>query len=285
MPRAQAVQLVRLIPKDAIWNGIASRALKAVNDVARDAHEVALDLVPVRKIFRYGRTPRTNDRFQGRQEVRTLSLEEALQESAVRRRLFLAGKTGKDRRDAIKRGVGSSFATDAAGRRLRGSQSVVQTAQFSEEYRTFNRANPGGRDFAERRQITRVEPIYDSRGRQVDFRVTAPRLAENDDQADLSARGRYEVGRAAREGRTVAGGALRESLKEGFEPAILGRVMTARITVGNQKVHYAPYVEFGTRRSRAQPFMRPALAHARGKYRDVMERTLESGLSGLEVKI
>jgi HK97 gp10 family phage protein len=50
--------------------------------------------------------------------------------------------------------------------------------------------------------------------------------------------------------------------------------MTARITAGNKEVDYAKYVEFGTRRSRAQPFLRTAKAQAREQLPQVLKGAL-----------
>lgn len=42
-------------------------------------------------------------------------------------------------------------------------------------------------------------------------------------------------------------------------------------------VEYAPYVELGTRRTAAQPFLRPAATEHGSTYRGILKRNLESG--------
>ena len=42
-------------------------------------------------------------------------------------------------------------------------------------------------------------------------------------------------------------------------------------------VEYAPYVEMGTRRTAAQPFLRPAATEHGPTYRSILERNLEEG--------
>ena len=42
-------------------------------------------------------------------------------------------------------------------------------------------------------------------------------------------------------------------------------------------VEYAPYVEMGTRRTAAQPFLRPAATEHGSTYRGILKRNLEDG--------
>lgn len=42
-------------------------------------------------------------------------------------------------------------------------------------------------------------------------------------------------------------------------------------------VEYAPYVEMGTRRTAAQPFLRPAATEHGSTYRGILKRNLEGG--------
>lgn len=44
-------------------------------------------------------------------------------------------------------------------------------------------------------------------------------------------------------------------------------------------VEYGPFVEFGTRRSRAQPFLRPAVRDHAETYRRIIKNTMEGGTS------
>lgn len=86
----------------------------------------------------------------------------------------------------------------------------------------------------------------------------------------LTARGRYELkaGRAnfTSAGGTTLGGRLRGEIHT--VPAESGGTRwTARVV---SPTPYAKYVEFGTRHSRAQPYLRPALAQVRSSFRSRM---------------
>jgi HK97 gp10 family phage protein len=246
--------------EDAIRTALAA----AVNNTASAAFEQAQKDVPVRKVFKYGRTPRTNARIQGRQETRALSMREGLAEEGVRRRL----------------GLPSAFPTDDAGRRLRGSQPAVQTALFPGNYRSRNRANPSSASGMERRLVGNLGGT----NYLINYRpsIHGEPFPEPDRvrESDLSARGKYELKRrkqmstSAKTGKVTRsaiheglggktlGGALRDSLRNAKADKE-DRKIRATIEAGNDEVTYAKYVEFGTRHARAQPFLRPALAVAR----------------------
>jgi len=239
---------------------IRAQLTAAVNDVAQNAHDLALKNVPVRKVFRYGRTPRTNVRIQGRQETRTLSVDEAQAEAGIRRKL----------------GLSSAFSQTAAGRR-RGSQPVVQTALFPGNYRSRDRANDyrslGRRTSAQIGGVNRLVTIQQTEvlsSTQRKVFVSVPVISP-EAESDLSARGRYELKRrkknsaiTGRGDERTLGGALRKTVQNGLTLATPeGRRIKATIEAGSEEVTYAKYVEFGTRHARAQPFLRPALAQAR----------------------
>lgn len=255
---------IRLKPKvrtvvnvEKIHRVLVDAIVRGVNETAENAYDQARKDVPVRKVFRYGRKNANSrvfaeQRIQGRQETRFMNLEEALGESLLRRRL----------------GLPSAFTTTRSGRRAAGSQSPVRTTDFG-SYRSKDRANPSIDD-DERRALVKVQGrnrigtfedvlVKDEFGR--DFRVSQAKVNEAA-ESDLSSRGRYELGRARGE---TLGGALRRSVDlQRATPG--GRKIKAKVVAGNKDVDYAKYVEFGTRRSRAQPFLRPALARAREEF-------------------
>lgn len=70
------------------------------------------------------------------------------------------------------------------------------------------------------------------------------------------------IERTAKQHAPVDTGNLRRSISTEIEPAT-GEKATGRVGTG---VHYAPYVEFGTRFTRAQPFLGPALEYARRRF-------------------
>lgn len=56
----------------------------------------------------------------------------------------------------------------------------------------------------------------------------------------------------------------------------MGAAVGKEVTVGSE-VEYAAYVELGTSRTRAQPFLRPAVEDYAGEYRRVVEEHMRSG--------
>lgn len=65
-------------------------------------------------------------------------------------------------------------------------------------------------------------------------------------------------------------GNLRNSVTHAVESA------EGAVYVGTN-VEYAPYVEMGTRRTAAQPFLRPAATEHGSTYRGILKRNLEDG--------
>lgn len=67
----------------------------------------------------------------------------------------------------------------------------------------------------------------------------------------------------------VRTGRLRNSISYGVdtdEPAVY---------IGSN-VEYAPYVELGTSKMRAQPFLKPAVENYAGEYKDLLEQAMKS---------
>jgi HK97 gp10 family phage protein len=247
---------------------ILGRVESGINTAAGNALAQAEIDVPVRKVFKYTRKNVhsklfAEQRIMGRQETRTLSLEEALSESLMRRKL----------------GLPSAFPTNAAGRRRLGEKATVQTAQFGRlgavgSYRSRSRTNLSPDD-AHTRDVRRISGV----NRLVTQQEREDKLGDmfiphRASESDLSARGRYELKRADQS----LGGALKKSLK--LHPATISRGgrVKASISAGGGDVDYAKYVEFGTRRSRAQPFLRPALAKVRTELPTIMKTALQGGV-------
>ena len=96
----------------------------------------------------------------------------------------------------------------------------------------------------------------------------------------LSSRGKYEVANAAKRGsitkdasgRARVGGRLRSEIFD--DPgAWEGNRYVARIV---SPTPYAKYVEFGTHRAPAQPYMRPAANFVRREYQKMLARTIRN---------
>ena len=85
----------------------------------------------------------------------------------------------------------------------------------------------------------------------------------------------------ARELCPVDTGRLRNSITHrmgggGFSFPGMGAAVGKEVTVGSN-VEYAAYVELGTSRTDAQPFLRPAAEDYAGEYRRVVEEHMRSG--------
>jgi HK97 gp10 family phage protein len=99
--------------------------------------------------------------------------------------------------------------------------------------------------------VTRI--VFDEQG--LDELFAGPDSAVGKYVAKLTVR----VDRGAKRLAPVDTGRLRSSIT--WEMGQEGTVIVGRV---GTNVHYAPYLEFGTRRMRARPFLRPALAAAGG---------------------
>jgi HK97 gp10 family phage protein len=75
-----------------------------------------------------------------------------------------------------------------------------------------------------------------------------------------------------REGEIVA---YRDDEGAGYEQAIGYGVKKDEVYIGTN-VEYAPYVELGTRKMRARPFLKPAATEHNDEYKQIMEATLKS---------
>jgi HK97 gp10 family phage protein len=64
----------------------------------------------------------------------------------------------------------------------------------------------------------------------------------------------------------------RQARKPAEKSDVIGKPTQDNVVYVGTAVEYAPYVEFGTKHSNAQPFLRPALDLAKGKTLDILEK-------------
>lgn len=74
-------------------------------------------------------------------------------------------------------------------------------------------------------------------------------------------------------GQLYSGGRLRSSIHASFHPK------ERRTSVGTN-VYYGPYVEYGTVKMKAQPFLHPALEAEQGPLMKRIEETIQKALGG-----
>jgi HK97 gp10 family phage protein len=219
---------------DRAYNAIVQRVTGVVNATLIEVTESAKERAPVRKVFKGG---------TGRATVQ--SIEEAAAEAATRSRLGLAPGRVRTQRSPAAR-------VHAFGpRRL-----LVSPA-------------PSGFDVSAGRHRS-------STGRFISASQARRQAAGGRLRFDTptTTRGRYEIrtGRANIRigGKTFVGGRLRSEIT--YTPASVdGGLITGHVV---SPTPYAKYVEFGTRHSRAQPYLRPAFASQRAAFRGRLERVV-----------
>ncbi len=220
---------------DRAFARVMSRVTAAVNETIAEVTADAKERAPVRKIFK-GSAGRT----------RLQSIEEAASEAATRSRLGLApGRVQTQSSPAARvHGFGP--------RRLLDRPALPAFDVGSRRFR-----GPSGR-FLSPAAFSAQQPVH---GR---LRFSTP----------TTSRGRYEIrtGRAniSLGGRTFVGGRLKSEIgaqaAEASQHLITGHVISP--------TPYAKYVEFGTRHNRAQPYLRPALAAQRTKFRQRLQAAI-----------
>lgn len=99
--------------------------------------------------------------------------------------------------------------------------------------------------------------------------------------------GAHKIGRqgsyskSANAGDIVIGGALRDSIRTRVERN--GETLSLVLVAGNHSVDYAEYVEYGTWKDAAQPFMRPAMKNAEGYAPAILKAHLKAfGFDSIE---
>lgn len=251
-----------IIKMDLVINELRQRVTNGLNAVGENMLLKAQEDVPQRKVFRYGRTTE-GLRFESRQSVRTLT-------------------PGEVNRERGRIGAGAGYRGQGPGK-----TPAIQTTWFPEfEYRSVNRANSGGKDPrsrrvpSETRRTIEVQPVTTVLPGIGNRRTTGERvLTDEYAKLDLSAAGRYEFEKRRHKeddptgkNRYKKGDFVHKSQLGG---ALLRSIIPIKATpsrrprfilqAGGEDAPYAKYVEFGTRHSKAQPFLRPALAQARGE--------------------
>lgn len=241
----------RLTPKlglhvDRIVAAVRQRANIIAADVAKGALQVAKAKAPVRKIF-------------------------------------------KGRQTSWQR-----ISMGAPGWYSQGRVDVIKTTWDQMTNKRYMMSNNGWQQtwFA---RLARIDNPEYHRGELVSGRVSL----EGGYEKYLTTRGRWEVRNAIRRGslleigpsillndpearrkseatagQMTVGGRLRASIE--FEDRSSGDIIRKSIIAGGKSAPYAKFVEFGTRRSRAQPFLRPALKHAETIYPQKMRAAMRA---------
>jgi len=211
------------------------RIEEAITKTAEHAAFLAREEAPVRKIFK-----------GSRRSLRQLSSVELKAEQTSRRNLF------------GDKAQGPIFIERERQRFFGGQPRVLPS-------------NPNLRGFGRRSQLNSLSPqlpgVVGGNPRQTTI-IGGQGFLSPSAEGHLNSKGRAEVrsGRAnftLKSGKQIVGGTLRNSITVGPLESHGSKIKQTVFT----SVHYAKYVEFGTRHAAGQPFLRPALAKVREEYR------------------
>lgn len=73
------------------------------------------------------------------------------------------------------------------------------------------------------------------------------------------------------------GGEIKSGTYSGSTGSIASFLTKERAAIIGTNVEYAPYVEYGTRRTKAQPFIKPAAENHADEYKRIVESELKKG--------
>ena len=285
---------------------IIDAAVTAVNAEAENTAEIARDKAPVRKVFKGGRQ---TVRFKTAQEIerdRDLRAQLGLGPEilATPERIAALRAAGRNPKRGIRgpgnRGLPTGRGTleeyrlattvEHPGRRRRdplgvkpGAGPISMALYRNRRDHPRNLANRPNKLIEPRRLSTGERALHDvgaqaqltSRGRYELRTERAASQALRPVAADINAR-TGEVVRIhyGRTGIARLGGGLRDSIR--VERASAGQfpVIKASVVAGGGEITYAKFQELGTRHNPAHPFLRPALAVAKGRLPDAVRRSL-----------
>lgn len=255
----------------ALQSGIAQAVERAMNQILEEMYAVAEQKVPVRKIFK-----------GGRRQLRFASAEEAAEATRAFNRL----QEGLP----LAQRMQPRFIPAPPG--FKGTPSSRQGKQF---YRVVDDTSPLTRTYRTRGGESRTvlfarkrtgrdrsadSPPWDAR-ELTEPRSTNPGKLYPEAQARLTSRGAGYVNRREGQSGEYIGGNLKHSLR--VVPAhaqVSGghfRIAGA-LVAGGERAPYARFVELGTSRAPAQPFLRPALHGAETLFRQRIMAEIQKGI-------
>jgi len=260
--------LMRKIRADATEKG-RERLLERAKKVEDYWVEKARELCPVREVFQRGTQ---------RQGYRNLTGKELV---SFRARAKAAGILNPGRGGKVRRLRRRNMTISQAVRKQSGD--IV----LGEIYGSSTKKSPylkAGSSATRVQSGTKTVPHRSGKG-SVQEKVHGYELGGIAGQL-LSSRARYNlrkgIGVHAVAGGTsadnpkkllVIGGALRDSIRG--DTTMVGDKVVVTVTAGNQDVNYAKYVEFGTYKDIAQPFLYPAMKLAQKRMKDTRFRSSE----------
>ena len=236
----------------AIYSAVEVIAAKVVRRAGQIAVGSARERAPVRKVFKGGR--RTQARFY--------SLAEAKMELPAFLRSTGRSVSGRARRGQITNAEAlaqlRSTPITTGRNRANSWQATKENRQVGENDKGYYLLNR----YSERFLTTRGK--YELK--------TGRALSVGEQQRSPLTKGTRQFGQFERfaESGLVGhlGGSLRRSIHT--EDRSEGSVIKVSIVAGGDDAPYARFVEFGTRHAAAQPYLRPALKHVEGPFKQMM---------------
>lgn len=282
MPRQPARFQVNMQGK-RIASGIAQAVERAMNETLEEMYDVARAKVPVRKIF-----------LGERRKLRFATAQETL--AANRGISRIGGIPELLPAPAGFKGSPTSRAGKRYYRIVEDNSSATRTVRLrnGETKTILNARRPTGRGRQNELFPTLRAQTGSRAGKKFtgDFRALANPAAEGPGRLqhrigteNLGVRGRYEVSSRRGQHGDRIGGALKASIlvnratltvaQGGGKFTIVGGLQAGAKRPGP---YYARYVELGTTKMAAQPFLRPALHGAREVFRQRVRQQLMRGI-------
>jgi len=244
---------------DRIYRAIFGAAEKGVERTGNSAMRIALNKVPVRKVF-----------SGGRQKTRQLSPMEIVAEASSFARAFpqstpFSGPSRMGTSRVTFRNQANLYRNTRELRRATEEEGHYSLTSPGAEYGLTAR---GRYELSTGRAVIQPQSemtlgalkALEQEARAIRAQAATRRnpngLSEAEIHARLQALGRPHL---------QLGGGLRDSIR--LEHESTQTIAKVAVVAGNDRVKYAKYVEFGTRHAPSQPYLRPALAGVRDKLR------------------
>ena len=254
-----------------IASGITQAVERAMNQTLQEMYEVAHAKVPVRKVFKGGRRKlRFATPEEAAEATKTLNRMQANLPLAERvQPNFIPAPPGFKGKPSSKEGKQFYRVVD-------------DTSPLTRTYRTRSGESRTRLNAARRTGRDRANDKYDDTREYANpFSSEPGYLTEGNDER-LNTRGRFDTRTRRGQSADKIGGSLKKSIH--VDPV---RITTAgnrirlvgKLVAGGERAPYARFVELGTAKAPAQPFLRPALHGAETVLRGRIEAEIKRSVA------
>lgn len=236
---------------EALYDAIEKAAGRGVNRTGVKALRIARHKAPVRKVF-----------SGGRQTLRPLSAKEVRGAQVAFRAAFPQTKAfdlweerGGNKAVQFRNQANTVYGRSSKRTNTLAARQVVEDPYGHHLKNPYYARSLSARGRYELKTARAVfEPQEQTREERADFAAAGRQSGREG--------GQFERLSVVEQPKLQLGGALRDSIELVDDSE--GEMVKVSVTAGNERVHYAKYVEFGTRHAPAQPFLRPAIKEVRG---------------------